>query len=108
MYQAALSLSLSMDIFSPSVEQVRLLEALSTKLPLPTDASKSQQVVYAQVFIAHVLSRIEGITSIHNFAQRLYKSRYSLLYPENSLLMQNNKFDCFADRPEFHEEVIRR
>lgn len=102
------NLSMYMDIQSPSMEQVKLLEAMSTRLPFPGALTKDEKIIYAQVFLAHVLSRINGLTSIRSYAMKLYHARYGILYPENSLFMQQQTFSCFADQPEFHETVINR
>lgn len=50
-YHSALNLSLTLDVMSPSNEQVRLLEALSTKFPFPANITQDKKVIYAQVSI---------------------------------------------------------
>lgn len=48
-YHSALNLSLTLDVMGPSGEQVRLLEALSTKYPFPANVSQDKKIIYAQV-----------------------------------------------------------
>lgn len=98
--------SLFLDIQSPSLEQVKLLEAMSTRLPFPGSLEKNEKIVYAQVYLAHVLSRIHGLSSIRGYGAKLYNARYSLMFPENSLFMQQQTFQCFADAPDFHKDVV--
>lgn len=95
-----------LDIHSPSMEQVKLLEALSMRLPFPGSLTNDEKIVYAQVYLVHVLSRIHGLSSIRAYANKLFQARYSVLFPENSLYMQQQTFQCFADQEEFHAATV--
>jgi hypothetical protein len=48
------------------------------------------------------------IQSIKSYSRKLLRSRYSLLYSENSLFIQQNKFSCFRDKPDKHEKIMKR
>jgi hypothetical protein len=100
------NLSMFLDIHSPSYEQVKLLEAMSTRLPFPGSLKQDEKIIYAQVYLVHVLSRINGLVSIRGYATKLYNARYSFMFPEDSLFMQQHAFSCFADRPDYHQSVL--
>ncbi len=54
-------------------------------------ASADEQVVVAQIYLVHLLSRLRGVcedrdggaSSVRRFAERLYRSRYQSLVPEH-------------------------
>lgn len=115
----ATTLSVTIDVLSPSREQILFMEALLTPLPLtryadqnnksPLPLSQDEKNIYTQVYLAHLISRIDGITSIGRYIRKLYKSRYSLQYPLDSLTMHSlaNTFDCYKNLPEFHEKIVK-
>lgn len=107
-YTESVNLSVILDVYSPAAEQVQLLEATSTKLPFPDDLSSDERVIYTQVFLVHVLSRIDGINSIKSYSRKLMKSRYGILYPENSLFIQQSRFSCFRDNEDYHNSVLNK
>lgn len=103
----AQTLSVSLDILSASTEQTKLLEALSLALPFAPDLTLAGRIINTQVFLVHVLSRIEGIKTIRQYAQRLYRARYSVLYPADSLLIAGTSFHCYRDEEVYSKEVLR-
>jgi hypothetical protein len=115
----AKSLAITIDILSPSREQVLYMEALMTPLPMiryadqfntnPPPLSEDERIIYTQVYLAHLISRIDGISSIGRYVRKLYKSRYSLQFPLDSLSMQilASSFDCYKNQPKLHEQIVK-
>lgn len=60
--------------------------------------------------LVHVLSRIADAPVPINFSNRLYSSRYEMLYPMDSLWMQREmrRFQCFVDTPQQHTDIIKK
>ena len=106
----ARTLSLSLDVLSVSKEQLLLLPADHMGLPFRGEevASKEQRIVSAQVFLVHVLSRVQGFTSVLKYARSLYHSRYAALYPEDGLYLQRSKFQCLRDQTKKYNSIIKK
>lgn len=106
--------SFGVDVLSVSAVQTLLMEAYSTSLPLRGDKDfklekKEHKIIASMMFIVHLLSRVVGIESPRKFAQSMYSTRYSQLYPENSLyLLQHKGFVCYQNQPELIEHVLNR
>jgi hypothetical protein len=60
------------------------------------------------VYFAHILSRLHGIKDISKYSKNLYLSRYELLFPKESLLMQKNlkQFKCYKNKKSFYNSLI--
>ncbi len=56
----------------------------------------------------HVLSRIQGMKTIHQYASKLYQSRFQALYPADSLVMLQSDFACYGNQPDVHKQVVYR
>ncbi len=137
-YTEAKTLSMSLDILSPSKEQVSFYEILSVAIPCLLERSKifippdeeedpkrrkqrqssteskhlyhNESIICTQVYLVHVLSRINGIQNIQTYANNYYYSKYELLYSKQSLYMNNkyaNQFHCYGNEPIFHKEIVR-
>ena len=109
-HSEALTLSASLDVHSVSSEQLLLLPLNHMQLPFQTKhaSTKSERVVSAQVFIVHVLSRIRGFKSVLKYAQSLYQTRYSALYPEEGLFLQRSEFSCLRDDPTLYNKIVNK
>lgn len=125
MYTEAHTLSMTLDIVSPSVEQMILLEALSAPIPCLLEKGKilgkdqgshakeklqfNETIVCTQVYLVHILSRLYGITDIQKYSRNLYLSRYELLYSKDSLFIQKNlkDFKCYKNQQEFYDNFIQ-
>jgi len=56
--------------------------------------------IVLQVFLVHVISRLQNCSSPAEVARSLYKSRYEPLYPVNSafIITERKQFQCFQDQ----------
>lgn len=106
----AATLSLSVDVLSVSKEQLLLMPADHMGLPFKEEqvATKEQRIVSAQVFLVHVLSRVQGFTSVLKYARSLYQSRYAALYPEDGLYLQKSRFQCLRDQTKKYNAIIKK
>lgn len=118
------SASLGLDILSASVPQLHLLEAFYTPLPYSKDdfepgekvglygktlmdAVRNMRIIAAQAYLLHFISRLRKlkgrkkiplILSPKTFASDLFTTRYSSIYPENSLFIQRSEFKCLSNK----------
>jgi hypothetical protein len=107
----AASLSVLLDVLSLSQEQLLLTPAFYMEMPFVQELtqSKEQRIVSAQVFLVHVLSRVHGVFSVQKYAQALYRSRYSALFPENGLFLRKRRqFQCLRDQPALYNSIVDR
>ena len=58
------------------------------------------------MYLVHLLSRIHGIKSILHYSNSLYHSRYSSIFPEDSLFIQQNNFYCLRDKSSLYNSII--
>lgn len=109
-HSEALTLSLSLDVLSVSKEQLLLMPADHMGLPFAGEqvATKEQRIVSAQVFLVHVLSRVQGFTSVLKYARSLYLSRYAALYPEDGLFLQRSTFQCLRDQTKKYNAIVKK
>ena len=124
-HQEAERLSVTLDVLSASQEQLWLTTAYQMPLPFGKVQTKEERIVSSQVrtisivthtemtlsvlpqvYLVHVLSRITELTTIKKYASTLYKSRYSVLYPEKSLFVLKNTFQCYKDQPDLHGSIL--
>eukprot|EP01031_Cornospumella_fuschlensis_P026490 gene26490-32014_t len=107
-YTEASTPSMYVDVHSISSEQKLYTESLSVQIPwYAYNLTEMERVVYTQVFLVHVLSRVYGVTSMYQYGRKLYKSRYQALYPLESVLVQNNEFKCYKDNPQY-DNIIKK
>lgn len=107
----ARTLSVTLDVLSPSQEQILLTEAFLSPLPFDNTTSSSQEarVVSSQVFLVHVLSRLAGLSSVRKFARALLNSRfYPVLSPKGSLVAESSTFTCYNDQRELHGALVEK
>lgn len=99
---------MGLDVLSPSIEQLILLEAFSMNIPFKQlTNSLEERVIGAQIFLVHLLSHFPFVKSPKQTARSLYRSRFESLYPRSSLFLQRKSFDCFKDRQaEIGEKVL--
>lgn len=104
------SISVILDVLSVSLEQRLILPAWYTELPFDPQAlhTTEQRIVSAQVFLVHVLSRVQGVSSVLKFANALYQSRFAALYPEDGLFMQRSTFQCLRDQGRVYNENVSK
>ncbi len=62
-------------------------------------SNKEEKIVIAQIYLVHLLSRVDGIftsePSIKKFAKRIYQSRYKSVIPENRYLCYHQRRKYF-------------
>ncbi|RYY82141.1 hypothetical protein EON63_13930 [archaeon] len=98
--------SMYVDVYSISSEQKLYTESLSVKIPwYQYNLTETERVVYTQVFLVHVLSRVYGVASMYQYGRKLYKSRYQIFYPMESVLVQNSEFKCYKDNKEYDKII---
>eukprot|EP01035_Chromulina_nebulosa_P021270 gene21270-27561_t len=104
------TLNAMLDILSPSLEQLILYEGGHVQARFQNITSFEERVVIAQIYIVHILSRVQGVKSPKQFANSLYLNRYSSLFPIDSLFLQKEEqnFDCFADQPEITQKLLSK
>lgn len=66
-----------------------------------------------QIYLVHVLSRVQGIRTPQDFARLLYSSRYSTLFGfegQESLWLATAEeaFTCYKDQPELTAELLTK
>lgn len=105
-HSEAQTLSATLDVLSASMEQVAILEALSIELPFSKNLSLAQRIIHGQVFLVHVLSRVQGISTIRQYGRMLYTTRYEALYPADSLAIRDHKFHCYRDQPDLYDREV--
>jgi hypothetical protein len=66
----AVTTSFMVEVPSASQEQLHLLEAYATLLPLGNFTTEEDKIVSAQVYLVHFLSRIKEISSPRKFVVR--------------------------------------
>ena len=120
------TMSIGIDIISASIGQLSLLEAFYMNLPFDVEdiqredpqETKRRRIVAAQIFLLHFMSKLcknsykstETVPLIPDpaeFVKKLYETRYSGLFPEDSLLVQSNDFKCFRDEADKYKEIYR-
>jgi hypothetical protein len=106
----SIQLSLFLDVSSLSKEQALLSEAQSLGVLLGKVSTPEEKIVAAQVYAVHFLSRVRGLKSPDKFARSHFDSRYSRLYPSDSLFMAKLKrtFHCLADNVTLHESILQK
>lgn len=103
-------LSSMIDILSVSKDHYQFLEALYTPLPFfkQKNMTLDERLIYTQVYLVHLLSRIEGLSSIRQYSRALYRSRYGRIYPKDSMYFQSQDFQCFKGNESYHSSVVKK
>lgn len=105
--QATQVLSVALDVLSASHQQLLLAQADQLPLAfLETNQTQDERVVSAQVFLAHLLSRVQDVSSIRKYASVLYASRFAALFPRQGPRMQKSSFACLKNDPARHSAVV--
>lgn len=67
--------------------------------------------ISSQVYLVHVLSRLPNdvVQTPRIFAEHVYRQRFSIIYPPDSLYMRRSAFNCIiGGSPEKHSELIQK
>lgn len=105
--QVTQSLSVALDVLSASHQQLLLAQADQLPFPfLQSNQTREERAVSAQVFLAHLLSRVREVASIRKYATVLYASRFAALFPRQDRRVRESAFTCLKDDPARHSAVV--
>jgi hypothetical protein len=81
------SLITYLDVLSPSIEQLIIAEAsyLRTNFSVFDEGGSDEKIAAVQMYLVHIISRIDGLPPPKQYAASLYESRYASLYHSDSL-----------------------